>query len=133
MSAPSRRGRAVDYVWDIRNPDGGSMGLEFARGKSAPADTMLAHALPERATVEVREDQGALVARGTELSADGSTPMSRLILRGGLVERANIWPGEGDLGLPVILPGGEIGILRQWWNADDGSEWTWTIELHNRA
>src|SRR5437763_17209249 len=79
MSGPSRKGRAVDYVWDIRNPDGGSMGMEFARGKSAPADAMLAHALPERATVEVRDDEGALVARGTELSADASTPMSRLI------------------------------------------------------
>jgi hypothetical protein len=33
----------------------------------------------------------------------------------------------------VILPGGEIGILTAWWNADDGSEWRWSIELRNHA
>jgi hypothetical protein len=26
-----------------------------------------------------------------------------------------------------------VGILLSWWNADDESEWTWRIELHNRA
>jgi hypothetical protein len=69
----------ADRIWEIRNPDGASMGLEVARGRSGEHDVLLAHAMPERIDV-----------------------------------------------------GGEIGILTAWWNADDGSEKTWSIELHNR-
>lgn len=121
----------ADYIWDLRNPDGGAMGLDFARGRSAPTDIVLAHALPERVDVEVRDDSGELVARGRGLRDEVSTPMSRLTLRDGQVSRVNLWPGEEDLGRPVILPGGEIGILQSWWNAEDHSEWRWVIELHN--
>jgi hypothetical protein len=32
----------------------------------------------------------------------------------------------------VILPGGEVGTLVQWWHSDDRSEWRWQIELYNR-
>jgi hypothetical protein len=31
----------------------------------------------------------------------------------------------------VILPGGEAGILKSWWHADDHSEWRWQIEFYN--
>jgi hypothetical protein len=31
----------------------------------------------------------------------------------------------------VLLPGGEVGILMSWWNADDRKEWRWQIELSN--
>lgn len=120
-----------DYVWELRNPDGGAMGLEFARGRSAPTDVMLGHALPERVDVEVRDEEGGVVARGLSLRDERSTPMSRLTLRDDGVSRENIWPGSEDLGRPVILPGGEIGILQSWWNAEDESEWRWVLELHN--
>jgi hypothetical protein len=124
---------AESYLWDLRNPDGGSVGLDFARGRSAPTDVMLAHALPEWIDVEVRDQDGTLVARAPGLHDDRrSTPMSRLTLAEGGIRRENIWPGEEDIGRPVILPGGEIGILQSWWNADDESEWRWVIELHNR-
>jgi hypothetical protein len=124
---------AESYLWDLRNPDGGSVGLDFARGRSAPTDVMLAHALPERVDVEVRDEDGTLVARAAGLHDDRlSTPMARLRLADGHVHRENIWPGEEDVGRPVILPGGEIGILQSWWNADDHNEWRWVIELHNR-
>jgi hypothetical protein len=123
---------AETYIWDLRNPDGGSMGLEFARGRSAPTDIMLAHALSERVDVEVRDEAGTLVARGANLHDERSTPMSRLTVADGGVRRENVWPGEEDIGRPVILPGGEVGILQSWWNAQDGGEWRWVIELHNR-
>jgi hypothetical protein len=50
------------YLWALRNPDGGSTGLEFARGTSAPTNTMLGHSLPERVNVEVRDEDGNLIA-----------------------------------------------------------------------
>jgi len=120
------------YVWDLR-AEGGATGLEFARGRSAPTNVMLVHALPERVSVEVRDQSGDLVARGRHLWHEGVAPMSRLTIAGGKVSRENVWPEEGDVGAPVILPGGEVGILRQWWNDDVGQEWRWSVEFSNRA
>ena len=121
----------ADQIWDLRNPDGGMLGLEFARGIAAETDCMLAHALPERVTVRVTAPDGAVLATGDELSHHESRPMARLWLRGDRVERENIWPDESDYGRPVILPGGEVGVLHSWWNADDGSSWRWHVEFFN--
>jgi len=29
------------------------------------------------------------------------------------------------------VPGGEVGILTAWWNAEDGSSWRWQVEFYN--
>src|SRR5687768_15643810 len=109
----------MDHIWEIRNPDGGATGLEFSRARLAAHELVLGHALPERVDVEVRDMDGRMVARAQGLRAEGSPPMSRLRIRDGHVQRENVWPSDGDLGLPVILAGGEVGILLEWWNAPD--------------
>jgi hypothetical protein len=119
-------------VWELRNPDGGMLGLEFARGVAEPTECLLAHALPERVSVTVYDDAEHVVAKGEELRHPESRPMARLWLRDGRVVRENVWPDQSDYGRPVILPGGEVGILTAWWNADDGSEWRWSVEFSNR-
>ncbi|MEO6045725.1 MAG: hypothetical protein ABIQ47_17645 [Tepidiformaceae bacterium] len=48
-------------------------------------------------------------------------PMTRLSSRDGTVECEERWPADHDLGSPVLLPGGEVGILLSWWNAADES------------
>ena len=121
------------YVWDLRNPDGGAAGLEFARGRSAPTDVMFVHATPSRVNVEVRDRNGDLVAKGRNLTHEGVAPMSKLTISGGKVTRENVWPEEGDLETPVLLPGGEVGILKAWWNDEVGQEWRWSVEFSNRA
>jgi hypothetical protein len=121
------------HTWEIRNPDGGMLGLEFAKGRMAVHTEVLAHALPERVDIEVRDPSGARVASTEGLAGGASAPMARLVITGETITRENVWPVEQDLGKPVILPGGEIGILRSWWNAEDRSQWTWTIELHNET
>ena len=121
------------YIWDLRNPDGGMLGLEFARGVADATDCMLAHSLPERVTVTVTDDNGTVIGKGEELSDDASPPMARLWLRSDQVRRENVWPDDSDIGRPVILPGGEVGILRSWWNADDGSSWRWQVEFSNEV
>lgn len=121
------------YTWDLRNPDGGILGLEFARGIAAQTDCMLAHSLPERVDVTVTDEASHVVAKGEALSSDASRPMARLWVRGDRIERENVWPDDSDVGRPVILPGGEVGILCSWWNADDGSEWRWQVEFSNSA
>jgi hypothetical protein len=122
-----------DRIWEIRNPDGAAMGLEVARGRSGEHDLMLAHAMPERIDITVTDADGTVLASAYDLRHDAVTPITKLTLEGSTVHRENVWPSPADLGLPVILPGGEIGLLTAWWNADDGSEWRWSIELHNRA
>jgi hypothetical protein len=121
------------YVWEIRNPDGGALGLEFARGTSAPTDEMLVHATPSRINVEVHTWEGELVAVGRNLTHDEIAPMSKLSISGKKVARENLWPTDEDVGRPVILPGGEVGILKAWWNDEVGQEWRWSVEFANRA
>jgi hypothetical protein len=118
-------------IWEIRNPDGASMGLEFARARLDGYATLLVHAAPSRIEVVVRDAAGAQLASAEDLEAEGATPMSRLTVREGSIRRENVWPDDSDVGLPVILPGGEVGILISWWNAEDHSSWRWQIELSN--
>jgi hypothetical protein len=121
------------YVWEMRNPDGGALGLEFARGSSSPTTEILVHAAPSRLNVEVRSWEGELLATGRNLTHEEVAPMSKLTISGRKVRRENLWPGDEDVGRPVILPGGEVGILKAWWNDDVGQEWRWSVEFSNRA
>jgi len=121
----------MDQHWIIRIPNVGATGLEFARGRLAATHHVLTHALPEIVDVEVRTEDGRIVARGTGLADEPKTPMDRLTIEGDAVLRANDWPSDADLGSPVLLCGGEVGILTSWWNADDGSSWRWSLELSN--
>ena len=121
-----------DYVWDLRNPDGGMTGMPWGRALMAATDAVLAHSLPRRIDVEVRTADGEVVAKGEGLEDPGtSTPMARLDVRGGTVVRRNVWPDTADIGKPVILPGGEVGVLLEWWNEPDGSAWRWRVEFAN--
>jgi hypothetical protein len=84
--------------------------------------------------VTVREGDDRVLARGGPLRRAGPRiPMTRLEKRGGDVVREDRWPTDADIGAVVILPGGEAGILKSWWNASDGSEWRWTVEFSNRT
>jgi hypothetical protein len=49
----------------------------------------------------------------------------------GAITREDRWPTEADLGSLVILPGGEVGTLVEWWNAPEGNEWRWRVEFYN--
>ena len=117
------------YYWQLRNPDGAMLGLEFAHGVSAPTDVMLVHAAPERLDVVVRDENDEVVARGEALEHPESSPMARLTVRDGAVTRENIWPTEAELGSLVLLPGGEIGTVCEWRHADDHSTWRWKVEF----
>ena len=125
---------AGSHVWEIRSPEGGAKGLEFARAEMADIfRTVLVHAAPSSMQIVVTADD-VVVARAEDLRDDTrSTPMCRLRMEGMAITRENVWPVAGDVGLPVILPGGEVGILLEWSNAEDGSEWTWRVEFHNHA
>ena len=119
-------------TWDLWYPGAAATGLPFARGRLDPTEVLWVHAAPKKLDVTVRHFDGSVVARGL-VSRDGPyLPMTRLELADGGVQRADRWPTEDDIGSLVILPGGEVGTLTDWWNAPDGSEWRWRVEFYNR-
>ncbi|MEO8973371.1 MAG: hypothetical protein ABI406_17435 [Ktedonobacteraceae bacterium] len=118
-------------IWDLWIPDVAAVGISFSRGRLNATDVLLVHAAPEKLTVEVLDDNGGLLARSADLPRTASTPMARLRRQGNQVTREDIWPTEADYGQPVILAGGEVGILQQWWNDADEQQWRWGLEFYN--
>ncbi len=82
-------------------------------------------------TVEVRSEEGQRLAFTQDLAQTADRPIARLTLQDENITREDLWPTEGDIGKLIILPGGEVGKLIQWWNAKDGSEWRWQVEFYN--
>jgi hypothetical protein len=118
-------------IWDLWYPDAAAQGLPFARGRLAATNILLVHAAPDTLDVAVRGDDGRVLAQGRGLARTAERPIARLIVHDGLIAREDLWPADDDIGRPVILPGGEVGILLGWWNAADGSEWRWQVEFYN--
>jgi hypothetical protein len=121
-------------VWQIRSRDGAMNGLEFARCTTAGGfERVFVHAAPALATVEVATADGAPVARAALDRAGDYTPMTLIELRHGRLTRQELWPGSEHLGLPVLLAGGETGILGAWHHAPDHSWWRWSVEFSNHV
>lgn len=119
-------------TWELWYPAAAATGLEFARGRIDPTEVLWVHAAPERLAVTVRAGDERIVGRGEPLERHGPyLPMTRLALEAGVVRREDRWPTQDDLGTLVILPGGEVGVLIAWWNAEDGSAWRWSVEFSN--
>jgi hypothetical protein len=124
--------RDLIEIWDLWFPEAAAQGLPFARGRLRATDVLLVHAAPASLRVDVVDDAGKLLARGDQLRRSAETPIARLKRRERRIEREDIWPSAADIGLPVILAGGEVGILTAWWNDREQREWRWSIELYNR-
>ena len=118
-------------LWDLWYPQAGATGTPFARGRLDSTNILIVHAPPPFLTVEVRSDKGRRLAYGQDLTQTADRPMAFLTRRGNKVTRQDRWPTQKDIGQLVILPGGEVGVLKEWWNADDGSEWRWQVEFYN--
>ncbi len=118
-------------LWDLWYPQAGATGVPFARGRLDATNILLVHAAPPMLTVEVRSVTGRRLAIGKDLPQTAKRPMARLTRRGARIVREDLWPTAKDIGRLVILPGGEVGQLMEWWNAEDGSEWRWQVEFYN--
>lgn len=119
-------------TWELWFPEAAATGLLYARARIGPTVVLWVHAAPPTLAVTVREGDERVIARGEGLQRTGTQlPMTRLALQGGKVTRDDRWPAPDDLGSLVILPGGEVGTLLAWWNAEDGSAWRWQVEFSN--
>ena len=119
-------------TWELYFPAAAANGLQFARARIDPTDVLWVHSAPDVLAVLVREGEERVLSRAAELRRDGRYyPMTRLQRDGASISREDRWPLPDDIGALVILPGGEVGTLTEWWNAEDGSEWRWRVEFYN--
>ena len=119
-------------TWELWYPKASAAGLSFSRSEIDAQDVVLVHAAPDALSVFVRDADGVQRAKGEDLSATLDSPMARLRCVGGKIEREDVWPTAEDIGRVVLLPGGEAGVLQEWWNAPDRSEWRWKVEFYNK-
>lgn len=117
--------------WEVWYPRATATGMLVGRGLLDETDVLIVHAAPDVITVEVSSRDGKRVAYGRQLDRILDSPMCRLTRSGDSITREDIWPTEADYGTAVLLPGGEVGILQSWWNADDRMEWRWQVEFYN--
>ncbi len=124
----------MNWTWNLRSGDGGMNGLEFARCTTAGGFTRaLVHAAPAHLQIEIRGEDDRVVARA-DAERDGDySPMTLLEIDGGAIRRREVWPDESLYGLPVLIAGGEVGILQGWQHAGDHSWWRWSVEFSNHT
>ena len=121
-------------TWELWFPAAAATGLLVARARVDATAVVWVHSAPESLAVVVREGEDRILSHAEDLRReDGHYPMTRLQRSGMSISREDRWPADADLGALVILPGGEAGTLISWWNAEDGSEWRWQIELYNHV
>ena len=122
----------MNWTWDLRSRDGGMNGLEFARCTTAGGfSRVLVHAAPAQLGLTVVADDDTVVLRA-HADRDGAySPITLLEIEGDRVHRTEVWPGPELYGLPVLLPGGEVGVLTAWEHAPDHSWWRWSVEFSN--
>lgn len=118
-------------IWDLWYPQAAATGVPFARGRLESTNILLVHAPPPMLTVEVPGESGNRLAFSEDLPQTHDRPIARLQREGETITREDLWPTQEDIGQLVILPGGEVGKLVSWWNAEDGSEWRWQVEFYN--
>jgi hypothetical protein len=124
----------VNWTWNIRSRDGGMNGLEFSRCTTAGGfSRVLVHAAPAHLSVEITDDAGHAIARCDLDRAGDYSPMTLLEIKDGSVRRAEVWPTEDLYGVPVLLAGGEAGLLTRWHHADDHAWWQWSVEFSNHV
>ena len=117
--------------WTVWYPKAAATGLLVGRGLIQPAEELILHAAPDVLTVEISDRDGHRLAYGKDLYQTSDTPMCLLTRQGEKIIRKDIWPTEANYGTLVLLAGGEVGTLRQWWNSSDRQEWRWQVEFYN--
>ncbi len=121
----------TNEYWSIWYPKAASTGIWMGRGLLEATEQLLVHAAPPVLTVEVHDMQGHRIGYGQNLEATQGSPICLLRRDGDSITRQDLWPDESHIGLPVLLPGSEVGILQSWWHAEDRKSWRWQVEFYN--
>ena len=115
-----------EECWAVETSKDGERWRFFGKAWKSPGEPVLVHA-PVR-FVRFRQ---LLPTEDPEWSSPLETevrcPMSIVRMEERL--REDLWPADEHVGLPMLLPGGEIGRLQRFEHADDGSTWRYVLEF----
>src|SRR5260221_12438147 len=102
----------MNWTWNVRSNDGAMNGLEFARCTTAGGfGRVLIHAAPGKARIEGIADDDRVVARADLDRSGEDSPMTLGGLEGAGLRRSEVGATDELYGLPVLLAGGEVGVL----------------------
>ena len=115
-----------EECWAVETSRDGERWRFFGKAWKSPREPVLLHA-PVR-FVRFRQ---LLPVEDPDWSAPletlGDHPVT--LVRMEECSREDVWPDERHLGLPMLLPGGEVGRLRDFEHADDDSSWRYVLEF----
>jgi hypothetical protein len=115
-----------EECWAVETSKDGVTWRFFGRAWKSPGEPVLMHApvrwLRYRQLVPVEGSDWS-----EPIEAEGATPMSIVSMED--ATRRDVWPDASHVGLPVVLPGGEIGRLLSFEHAEDGSTWRYSLEF----
>ena len=83
--------------------------------------------------IEIIDGNDKVVARADLERRGEYSPMTLIELEGPRMRRREVWPTADMYGLPVLLAGGEVGILQEWHHDEDHSWWKWAVEFSNHT
>lgn len=119
-------GLGNEECWAVETSKDGSKWRFFGKAWKSPGEPVLVHA--RIAYLRYRQLIPTEAAEWCEpLESGGETPMCIVSME--QHTRADVWPGSDHGGLPVLLPGGEVGRLVEFEHADDGSTWRYRLEF----
>jgi hypothetical protein len=125
MSTPSEVpvDRFGNECWIVETSKDGERWRFFGRAWKRPGERLLLHAVPR--FVRFRPDGDPEWQEALERTDD--LPMTLLDMEHRT--RRELWPDVSHSGLPVLLPGGEIGRLLRFEHQDDPQRWTYALEF----
>ena len=111
--------------WAVETSNDQERWRSLGKGWSLPGEPLLIHGLSRY--LRFRDARDANRPWSGPLERTGDEPITLLNPEDGT--RQEIWPTAEHMGLPVLLPGGEVGRLLRFDRLDDGERWTWALEF----
>lgn len=109
--------------WIVETSKDGERWRFFGKAWKEPGELLLVHAAPR--FIRFRPD-GDPEWRAPLEGAVGH-PVTLLDMEREV--RTDLWPGASHVGLPMLLPGGEIGRLLRFEHDASRSRWTYALEF----
>jgi hypothetical protein len=115
-----------EECWAVETSRDGERWRFFGKAWKSPGEPVLLHA-PVR-FVRFRQLLPVEDAEWCEpLETAGGRPIT--LVRMEDRTREDLWPDARHAGLPMLLPGGEVGRLRDFEHAEDDSSWRYVLEF----
>ncbi|MEX0833978.1 MAG: hypothetical protein WD757_08650 [Actinomycetota bacterium] len=114
-----------DVAWVVESSKDGEKWRFMGKAWTRPGEALLIHGASRY--LRYRAAEAAKDAWVGPLERTGDECMALIDLTAGT--RADIWPVEEHIGLPVFMPGGHAGRLLRFEVLDAGASWKYSLEF----